>query len=87
MLGFMPRKKRTQEEIKAILKDFESGVLIPEICKKHSISQTSFYRILTASRGVTPSSQKTGNKVKKLEKQLREREKEIALLKAALKKS
>lgn len=84
----MSYKKRTEEEVQIMLKEFAQGVSIPEISKKYSISHSSFYRLLWDSRGVDMSTRKTSHsKIKKLEKTLQERDKEIALLKAALKKS
>lgn len=40
----MTRKYRTQEEKQAILGEFDSGITVKEIAKKHGISQGQFYR-------------------------------------------
>ena len=40
----MPRKGHTGEEIVFALKQAESGVKVPDICRKLGITETSFYR-------------------------------------------
>ena len=86
-MGFMPRKKRSLEEIEEILRAFAQGSSIFDISVKYDISQPAFYRILKFSRGQSPNGDKRKSKIEKLESELRMREKEIRLLKAALKKS
>lgn len=85
----MPRKKRSLEEVEDILRSFANGLSISDISKKYQISEASFYRILRVSRGepADASQRKRVATIEKLEKTLREREKEISLLRAALKKS
>lgn len=85
----MSYKKRTKEEMENILREFASGVSLPDIAKKYGISQTSFYRLVLASRGLNPNAgvEQRRNRIKKLEKDLDARDKEIRLLKAILKKS
>jgi transposase-like protein len=82
-------KKRTDEEIKAISKASLDGVPVAEICQRFEISESSLYRILGAVRANKPPPKKVPSikKIESLEKKLREREREIALLKAILKKS
>ncbi len=88
-VGFISMKKRSSEEIESILRDFSNGSSVSEICSKYALSEGLFYRIIRMSRGVTDVSyqKKRESKINKLEKKLNEREREIALLKAALKKS
>ena len=87
-MGFMSYKKRSKKEVEAILQAHKSGVSVTRICEKYSISETGFYRILMASRGlVIKSNNRSQSKIKKLESQVKERDKTILLLKAALKKS
>ncbi|MGZ3770766.1 MAG: hypothetical protein ACXVCR_11570 [Bdellovibrio sp.] len=83
----MPYKRRSKEEIENILKDYAADISEFEICSKYSLSGSGFRRILAASRGENPHSRKVESKISRLEKKLKEQEKEIALLKAALKKS
>ena len=40
----MGRKGHGESQISAILKAFEDGTPISEICRKHSISERTFYR-------------------------------------------
>ena len=39
----MKRKRHTEEQIIAILKDHEAGVKTADLCRKHGISDASFY--------------------------------------------
>ena len=40
----MKRKRFTQEQIIAVLKDAESGVPLKDLTRKHGISEQSYYR-------------------------------------------
>lgn len=40
----MKRKRLTEEQIIAILKEADSGVPVKELCRTHGINQNSFYR-------------------------------------------
>lgn len=88
-MEFMSLKKRSKEEIDEILKAASEGKSVSEICKKFQISEGSYYRILNMSRGlrIEKTQNRQTRRIAKLESQLKEREKEIALLKSALKKS
>ena len=88
-VDFVPRKPRSKEEIEAIVADAESGVAPIEICEKYAISETAFYTLLRAYRGMPPKDyrKEEEKKSKKLEKKLAERERERVLLKEILKKS
>src|SRR5229473_2732882 len=39
----MKRKRHTEEQIIAILKEHEAGMKTADLCRKHGISQASFY--------------------------------------------
>ena len=39
----MKRKRYTEEQIIAILKEAEAGVPVKELCRKHGMSDGSFY--------------------------------------------
>jgi AraC-like DNA-binding protein len=88
-MEFVSRKKRSTEEVDEILKEFSECRSVSEVSLKFGISESAFYRLLKVSRGEAPCSSKKAQqtKLKKLEKLLLERDKEIALLKSALKKS
>jgi putative transposase len=40
----MKRKRYTEEQIIAILKEGESGTATPDLCRRHGISEGTFYR-------------------------------------------
>ncbi len=40
----MTRKRHTEEQIIAVLKDAQAGTGIQELCRKHSISDATFYK-------------------------------------------
>jgi putative transposase len=39
----MKRKRHTEEQIIAILKEHEAGMRTADLCRKHGISEASFY--------------------------------------------
>ena len=39
----MKRKRHTEEQIIAILKEHEAGVKTADLCRKHGISEATFY--------------------------------------------
>jgi transposase-like protein len=39
----MKRKRHTEEQILAILKEHEAGMKTADLCRKHGISEASFY--------------------------------------------
>jgi len=88
-MGFMSRKQRSKEEISEILKAYAGGSSVFEIRDRFGISLSAFHRLLRASRGMEPDTTKANQKAKvaRLERELAAREKEIRLLKEALKKS
>ena len=40
----MTRKRHTEEQIIAVLKDAQVGVSVQELCRKHGISDATFYK-------------------------------------------
>lgn len=48
-------KRRTEEQIIRILKESESGVATPELCRQHGISTTTFYKWKAKFGGMTVS--------------------------------
>ena len=40
----MKGKRFTDEQIIAVLKEVESGAAVKDVCRRHSISEQSFYR-------------------------------------------
>lgn len=81
--------KRTEKEIKEIVKAYENKTDLNEICKKYSLSQTSFYRMLAKHRGYDNEANykaKRTTEHQKLKKKIKQQEEEIKILRAALKK-
>ena len=40
----MTRKRHTEEQRIAVLKDAQAGIGVPELCRKHGISDVTFYK-------------------------------------------
>ncbi len=40
----MKKKRYTEEQIFAILKEGESGVKVPELCRKYGVSEATYFR-------------------------------------------
>lgn len=39
----MPRKRYTEEQIIAVLKEADGGMKVPDVCRKHGICDGTFY--------------------------------------------
>ena len=37
-------KRKTESQIVAILKEAEGGLSVPEVCRKHGVAQSTFYK-------------------------------------------
>jgi len=51
----MRRKRHTEEQIIAILKEHEAGVKTADLCPKHGISEVSFYNWKASTAGLRSS--------------------------------
>jgi putative transposase len=51
----MTRKRHTEEQIIAVLKDAHAGIGVPELCRKHGISDATFYKWRTKYAGLEVS--------------------------------
>lgn len=51
----MTRKRHTEKHIIAVLKDAHAGIGIPELCRKHGISNATFYKWRTKYAGLEVS--------------------------------
>ena len=51
----MTRKRHTEEQIIAVLKDPQAGIGIQELCRKHGISDATFYKWRTKYAGLEVS--------------------------------
>jgi putative transposase len=64
----MTRKRHTEEQIIAVLKDAQAGVSVQDLCRKHGISDATFYKWLAKYAGMDVSDVK---KLRQLEKENR----------------
>ena len=51
----MKGKRFTEEQIIAVLKEFEAGATAKEVCRRHGISEQSIYRWKAKHRGMETS--------------------------------
>lgn len=51
----MKRSKFTESQIIAILKQNESGIPVPELCREHGISSATFYKWRSKYSGMDAS--------------------------------
>ena len=64
----MTRKRHTEEQIIAVLKDAQAGVSVQDLCRKHGISDATFYKWRTKYAGLEVSDVK---KLRQLEEENR----------------
>lgn len=85
----MSRKARSKQEVREIVRAYSNGSSYEEIVKRYGISESALHRLIRVSRGEHPDPSKLNQakKIEKLEKALKDQEKVISILKAALKKS
>jgi putative transposase len=53
--GLMARKKYTEEQIIAVLNEAEAGAKTGELCRKHGVSEATFYKWKAKYAGLTVS--------------------------------
>ena len=51
----MARKRYTEEQIIAVLKEAEAGAKTSEVCRKHGVSEATFYKWKAKYAGLTVS--------------------------------
>ena len=51
----MTKKRHTEEQIIAVLKDAQAGAGVQELCRKHGISDATFYKWRTKYAGLEVS--------------------------------
>ena len=51
----MTRKRHTEEQIMGVLKDAQAGVSVQDLCRKHGISDATFYKWRTKYAGLEVS--------------------------------
>ena len=73
----MARKRYTEEQIIAVLKEGEAGTKVAELCRKHGISSPTFYKWKSKYGGLSASELK---RMKELEQELSQYKKMYAEL-------
>ena len=66
----MKRKRHTEEQIIAILKEYDAGMKTADLCRKHGISEASFYNWKTKYGGLRsprPSAEGAGERERQVE--------------------
>ena len=63
----MIKSRFTESQIISILREADSGMLVKDICRKHGISDTTFYNWKSKYGGMTASDLK---KMKEMEREL-----------------
>ncbi len=86
----MRKSRYTEEQIIKMLREHESGAKVTEICRKHGISEQTFYRWRSKYAGMTVSEAKRLKALEEENRRLKQIVEEQALdmraLKAALEK-
>ncbi len=87
----MTRKRYTEEQIIAVLKDAQAGIGIQELCRKHGISDATFYKWRTKFAGLEVSEVKKLRQLegenRRLKQMMVKQAREIQALKAANEKT
>ena len=81
----MTRKRHTEEQIIGVLKDAQAGIGISELCRKHGISDATFYTWRTNYAGLEISDVKKLRQLEDENRRLKQRVAEQALDIQALK--
>jgi putative transposase len=64
----MTRKRHTEEQIIGVLKEAQTGLSVPDLCRKHGISDATFYKWRAKYGGLEVSDAK---KLRQLEEENR----------------
>ena len=64
----MTRKRHAEEQIIAVLKEAQAGLSVPDLCRKHGISDATFYKWRATYAGLEVSDVK---KLRQLEEENR----------------
>jgi putative transposase len=81
----MTRKRHTEEQIIAVLKDAQAGISVQELCRKHGISDVTFYKWRTKFAGLEVSDVKRLRQLEEENRRLKQMVAEQALDIQALK--
>ena len=81
----MVRKKYTEEQIIAVLKEAEAGAKLPEFCRKYGMSEATYYNWKAKYSGMTASDLKRLKALEEENRRLKQLVAEQALDNRALK--
>ena len=81
----MTRKRHTEEQLIAVLTDAQVGVSVQDLCRKHGISDATFYTWRTTYAGLKVSDGKTLRQLEEENRRLKQMVAEQALDMQALK--
>lgn len=75
----MTRKRHTEEQIIAVLKDAQAGVSVSDLCRPHGISDATFYKWRTKYAGLEVSDVKQRRQLEDENRRLKQMVAEQAL--------
>ena len=75
----MTRKRHTEEQIIAVLKDAHAGISVLDLCRKHGISDATFYKWRTKYAGLAVSDVKRLRQLEEENRRLKQMVAEQAL--------
>ena len=78
-------KRYTEEQIIRILKEHEVGIKVPDLCRKHGMSQNSFYKWKAKFGGMDVSDAKRLRTLEDENRRLKQMVADLSLDKEALK--
>ena len=81
----MTRKRHTEEQIIAVLKDAQAGIGVQELCRKHGISDATFYKWRTKYAGLEVSDVKKLRQLEDENRRLKQISADLLLENRALK--
>ena len=76
----MTRKRHTEEQIIAVLKDAQAGISVQDMCRKHGVSDSTFYKWRAKYAGLAVSDVKKLRQLEEENRRLKQMVAEQALI-------